>query len=178
MVTATVTEGISLEDFLAHPPEQMEWIDGQLVEKTGMTVRHSLIQGKLVRYWGNYITETGQGGDVLVELPCRTSQQGHRPDVAYLTDELLAQFGEATALPQSPPLIGEIASPDDSAEELFAKAQEYLESGCQEVWLVFPETRRILVLTQCQTLGFNVGDVVSTQLVLQGFSVAVDEFLA
>jgi hypothetical protein len=27
-------------------------------------------------------------------------------------------------------------------------------------------------------LGFNVGDVVSTQLVRQGFSVAVDEFLA
>ena len=178
MVTATVTEGISLEDFLANPPEHMEWVDGQLVEKTGITVRHSLIQGKLVRYWGNYKDESGQGGDVFVELPCRTSKQGRRPDVAYLTAELLAQFGKASALPQSPPLVGEIASPDDSAEDLFAKAQEYLESGCQEVWLVFPESRRVLVLIQGQTLGFNVGDVVSTQLVLQGFSVAVDEFLA
>jgi Uma2 family endonuclease len=178
MVTATVTEGISLEDFLANPPEHMEWVDGQLVEKTGMTVRHSRIQGRLVRYWGNYKDESGQGGDVFVELPCRTSKQGRRPDVAYLTAELLAQFGEASALPQSPPLVGEIASPDDSAEELFAKAQEYLESGCQEVWLVFPESRRVLVLIQGQTLGFNVGDVVSTQLVLQGFSVAVNEFLA
>jgi Uma2 family endonuclease len=177
MVTATVTESISLEDFLANPPDRMEWVDGQLVEKTGMTVKHSRIQGKLVRYWGNYITESGQGGDVVVELTCRTSKQGRRPDVAYLTDELLAQFGEATALPQSPPLIGEIVSPDDSAEDLFAKAQEYLESDCQEVWLVFPESRRVLVLTQGQTLGFNVGDVVTTQLVLQGFSVAVDEFL-
>jgi Uma2 family endonuclease len=178
MVTTTVTEGISLEDFLANPRDRMEWVDGQLVEKTGMTVRHSLIQGRLVRYWGNYKDESGQGGDVLVELPCRTSKQGRRPDVAYLTAELLAQFGEATALPQSPPLVAEIASPDDSAEELFAKAQEYLESGCEEVWLVFPESRRVLVLIQGQTLGFNVGDVVSTQLVLQGFSVAVDEFLA
>ena len=178
MVTATVTEGISLEDFLANPPEHMEWVDGQLVEKTGMTLRHSRIQGRLVRYWGNYKDESGQGGDVFVELPCRTSKQGRRPDVAYLTSELLAQYGEASALPQSPPLVGEIASPDDSAEELFAKAQEYLESGCEEVWLVFPESRRVLVLIQGQTLGFNVGDVVSTQLVLQGFSVAVEEFLA
>ncbi len=178
MVTATVTEGISLEEFLANPRERMEWVDGQLVEKTGMTVRHSLIQGRLVWYWKNYKNESGQGGDVLVELPCRTSKQARRPDVAYLTAELLAQFGEATALPQSPPLVAEIASPDDSAEELFAKAQEYLESGCEEVWLVFPESRRVLVLIQGQTLGFNVGDVVSTQLVLQGFSVAVDEFLA
>lgn len=178
MVTATVTEGISLEDFLANPPEHMECVDGQLVEKTGMTLRHSRIQGRLVRYWGNYKDESGQGGDVFVELSCRTSKQGRRPDVAYLTADLVAQYGEASALPQSPPLVGEIASPDDSAEELFAKAQEYLESGCQEVWLVFPESRRVLVLIPGQTLGFNVGDVVSTQLVLQGFSVAVDEFLA
>ena len=178
MITATVTESISLQDFLANPPEHMEWVDGQLLEKTGITVRHSLIQSRLNCYWGNYKNESGQGGEVLVELPCRTLKQGRRPDVAYLSNELLAQFSEATALPQSPPLVGEIASPDDSAEELFAKALEYFESGCQEVWLVFPETRRFLVLTQGQTLGFNVGDVVRTQLILQGFSVAVDEFLA
>ncbi len=178
MITATVTESVSLEDFLANPPEQMEWVDGQLVEKTGMTVRHSLIQSRLDCYWRNYKNESGQGGEVFVELPCRTLKQGRRPDVAYLTAELLAQFGEVSALPQSPPLVGEIASPDDSAEELFAKAQEYLESGCQEVWLVFPENRRVLVLTQGQMLGFNLGDVVRTQLVLQGFSVALDEFLA
>ena len=177
MITATVTESISLEDFLANPPEHMEWVDGQLVEKAGMTVRHSLIQSRLDCYWRNYKNESGQGGEVFVELPCRTLKQGRRPDVAYLTAELLAQFSEASALPQSPPLVGEIAYPDDSAEELFAKAQEYLESGCQEVWLVFPETRRILVLTQGQMLGFNVGDVIRTQLVLEGFSVAVDEFL-
>jgi Uma2 family endonuclease len=90
----------------------------------------------------------------------------------------LAQFSDASTLPQSPSLIGEIASPDDSAEELFAKAQEYLESDCQEVWLVFPESRRVLVLTQAQMLGFSIGDVVTTQAVLQEFSVAVDEFLA
>ncbi len=178
MVTASVTQGISLEDFLANPRDRMEWVDGKLAETTGMTLRHSLIHSRLICYWANYITESGQGGEILVGVPSRTLKQGRRPDVAYLTAELLAQYGEASALPQSPPLVGEIASPDDSAEELFAKAQEYLESGCQEVWLVFPESRRVLVLIQGQTLGFNVDDVVSTQLVLQGFSVAVDEFLA
>lgn len=79
-------------------------------------------------------------------------------------------------MPQSPPLVGEIASPSDSAEDLFAKAQKYLESGCKEVLLVFPETRRVLALTKNQTFGYSVGDVVGTQLVLQGFSVAVNEF--
>jgi hypothetical protein len=29
-----------------------------------------------------------------VELPCRTLKQGRRPDVSYLTPELVAQFSE------------------------------------------------------------------------------------
>ncbi|MBD1927726.1 Uma2 family endonuclease [Trichocoleus sp. FACHB-90] len=178
MAIATVTESFSLEDFIANPPDGMEWVDGQLVEKTGMTVRHSGVQANLAWYWKNYITQSGQGGNVYVELPCRTLKQGRRPDVSYLTAELVAQFGEAGGLPQSPPLIAEIASPTDSAEDLFAKASEYLESGCEEVWLVFPESRRVLLITQNQTLGFNTSDVVSTQLVLPGFSVALDELLA
>ncbi|WP_341525092.1 hypothetical protein WKK05_21030 [Nostoc sp. UHCC 0302] len=31
-----VPEIHSLEDFMANPPEGMEWVDEQLVEKTGM----------------------------------------------------------------------------------------------------------------------------------------------
>lgn len=103
--------------------------------------------------------------------------RGRRPDVAYLTPELVAQFADVAVLPQSFPLIAEIASPDDSAEELFAKAKEYLQSGCQEVWLVFPETQWILVITTDQRLVFTSGEMVSAQKVLQGFTVSVDELL-
>jgi Uma2 family endonuclease len=81
-------------------------------------------------------------------------------------------------LPQSFPLIAEIVSPTDIAEDVFLKAQEYLQSGCEEVWLVFPESRLVLVMTQNQIVGFKAGEVVSTQKVLLGFSVAVDELLA
>lgn len=175
MGTATVTESFTLEQFMANPPENMEWVDGQLVEKVGMTVRHSAIQTDLAGYWRNYITESGQGGKAYVELPCRTQRQGRRPDVSYLTPELLEQYGNAPTLPQSPPLVAEIASPSDSAEDLFAKAEEYLESQCQEVWLVFPEGRRILILTEERAIAFQSGDIVSTQSVLTGFSIAVDE---
>ena len=89
-----------------------------------------------------------------------------------------AQYAGATALPQSFPLIAEIASPDDSGEELLAKAKEYLESGCQEVWLVFPENLWIIVMTHEKHLLLTVGEVVSTQNVLKGFSVAIAELLA
>ena len=74
-------------------------------------------------------------------------------------------------------VVAEIVSPTDIAEDVFLKAQEYLDSGCLEVWIVFPESRWIMIMTQTQKLAFNLGSTVSTQLVLLGFSVAVDELL-
>ncbi|HAG84715.1 MAG TPA: hypothetical protein DCL61_27075 [Cyanobacteria bacterium UBA12227] len=182
MITSLTTPNpvkfFSLEDFIAHPPEHTEWVDGKLVEKTGMTYKHGLAQGKLIRYWGDYIISTGQGGEICVETLCRTNKQARRPDLAYISAELLEQVGgNFTVLPQSFPLIAEVASPDDSAEELFAKSQEYLESGCQEVWLLFPETRLVLINTQNRWQLFNRDEVVSSQIVLTGFSIPVAELL-
>jgi Uma2 family endonuclease len=169
----------TLEDFLQNPPEGKEWVDGTLVEKTGMTVRHSIVQGQIVTSWNNQAKSIQQGGKALPEAPCRTQKQARRPDVAYLPSELLTQFAEEKILPQSPPLIAEIASPDDSAEGLFAKAIEYLESGCEEVWLVFPEARLIMVkLKEKPWQLFVPGQAISTQTILQGFSIAVEELLA
>jgi Uma2 family endonuclease len=173
-----IVEVVSLEEFLSHPRDRTEWVDGKLIEKTGMTYKHGLAQGKLIRQWGNYIISNALGGEICVETLCRTTKQARRPDLAYITPQLLEQFGNNfTVLPQSFPLIAEVASPDDSAEDLFAKSQEYLESGCQEVWLLFPETRIILINTQNRWLLFNSDETVTTQNVLTGFSVAVSELL-
>jgi Uma2 family endonuclease len=179
MLTATAIEEIfTLEDYLKNPPEHMEWVDGQLLEKNGMTLPHGEIQLNLGFYWRSYAISSGQGGKVYTDTPCRTIKQGRRPDVAYLTPELAAQYGKAAALPMCFPLLGEIASPTDYVEEFFAKAKEYLDSGCQEVWLILPESKWIFVITQTQRLWFASGDVASTQAMLPGFRVAVDELFA
>jgi len=96
----------------------------------------------------------------------------------YLRSAIVAQYGEAKVLPQSFPLSAKIVSPTNFAEDIIAKAQEYLHSGGEEVWLVFPESRWIIVTTQTKRLVFVSGEVVSTQTVLPGFRIAVDELLA
>lgn len=168
----------SLEEWMQNPPEDMEWVDGELVEKNGMTLKHSRIQAKLATCWRNYKDSSRQGGEVYTEAPCRTNKQGRKPDVAYLTPELLAQFGEAAALPQSFPLCAEIVSPTDLAEDVIAKSQEYLLSGGEEVWLVFPENKWIIIVTQNQQFIFTSGKTVSTKIILQSFNIAVDELLS
>lgn len=168
----------SLEDWLQNPPDQTEWVDGELVEKTGMTLKHSRIQSNLSFYWRNYKNSSGQGGEVYTDVPCRTNKQGRCPDVAYLTPDLVAQYGEEKVLPQSFPLSAEIVSPTDLAEDIIAKAQEYLLSRGQEVWLVYPENRWIIVVSEESRKIFISGEMVSTQKVLPGFSISVDELLA
>lgn len=169
---------LSLEDWMENPPEHTEWIDGELVEKTGMTLKHSKVQGNLYFYWRSYQESSQQGGKVYTEVPCRTNKQGRFPDVAYLTPELVAQYGDAKVLPQSFPLSAEIVSPTDLAEDVIAKAQEYLQSGGQEVWLVYPENCWIIVVTAESRKIFIAGEIVSTQKILLGFSISVDELLA
>jgi Uma2 family endonuclease len=172
------SKAVSLEDFLLNPLDRMEWVDGQLVEKTGMTLRHGLVQSRLDCGWRVYKQSSDQGGEVFTEAPCRTLKQVRRPDIAYVAPAFLGQLGNAAVAPHSFPLIAEIVSPTDYTEEVFAKAQEYLQSGCEEVWLVLPESFYVFVITSQQRLWFAAGDVVSTQAVLPGFSVAVDELLA
>ncbi|MGE5656988.1 MAG: Uma2 family endonuclease [Actinomycetota bacterium] len=169
---------LSLEEWIQNPPDKTEWVNGELVEKNGMTAKHGRAQSRLSRYWGSYMISSGQGGEVYTETPCRTIGRGRCPDVAYLTPELLARFGENfTTLPQSFPLIAEIVSPTDFAEDVIAKAEEYLQSGSEEVWLVFPENKWIIIVIQNQQLIFTAGKTISTQIVLPGFTVAIDELL-
>ena len=192
MIIPTVEQlDLTLEEWMQNPPDGTEWADGkvivkhpvefvngQVVGKPGMTAKTRRIQARLVRYWGIYMDSSAQGGEVYVEVTCQTLKKGRIPDVSYITPELLAQVGEFAVLRQSFPLVAEIVSPSDYADDVFAKAQEYLDSGCLEVWLLFPKSSWVLVITQGDVVLFKSGEVAKTQVILPGFSVAVDELMA
>jgi Uma2 family endonuclease len=180
MVTNPITTSSirSLEDWMQQAPEQTEWVNGELIGKINTTLKQSRIQAEIAYLWGKFRDIQELGGEVYVRVPCCTLGQGRSPDVAYLTPELVTQYGDAKVLPKSFPLSAEIVSPTDLAEDVIAKAQEYLQSGGEEVWLVFPESRWVIVVTQESQLIFVAGAIARTQKVLPGFEVAVDELLA
>src|SRR5919199_2514985 len=68
MVVSTVVSNkspvISLEEWMENPPVGTEWVDGELLDKNGMTLKHSRIQSKLSSYWRSYKDSSGQGGEV------------------------------------------------------------------------------------------------------------------
>ena len=186
-----VKTNVTLEDYLKNPPDGMEWVDGKLIEKhplardetgligtSNMTAKTRRIQSKLDYYWRSFMISSGQGGEVYVEISCRTAGRARTPDVAYITPELLAEYGEFSVLPASFPLLAEVVSPNDLAEDVLAKAKEYLEAGSLEVWLLFSQSSWVLVISQNDTVLFKSGEVATTQIVLPGFTVAVDELMA
>jgi Uma2 family endonuclease len=189
-ITSKHPEINSLEEWLENPPQGTEWVDGQLryknaevqiqdetIEVNGMTLKHSNTQANLATRWTNYKDQHEPGGQVYTEAPCKTKKQGRNPDVAYLPENLVVQYGNAKVLPQSFPLSAEVVSPTDFAEDVIAKAHEYLQSGGEEVWLIFPECRWVIAITQESRQIFISGEVVRTQKVLLGFSIAVDDLL-
>jgi Uma2 family endonuclease len=169
---------LSLEAWMLATPAASEWVAGQLVEKQGMTLKHGRIQARLGRAWAEYKDGQNLGGEVYTDVPCRTIQQGRRPDVAYLPPALQAQYGNVSALPQSFPLIAEIVSPTDIVEDVILKAQEYLQSGALEVWLIYPESCWVIVVTSNMQQIFTAGQAVTTQQVLPGFTLSIDELVA
>ncbi|MEO0457883.1 MAG: Uma2 family endonuclease [Cyanobacteria bacterium P01_A01_bin.114] len=168
----------ALEAFIKNPIDDAEWVDGQIIEKEDMTVKHGIVQGQLSHLWQQYADSVQDDGRACTEAPCCTLKQVRRPDVAFIPADLLDKYGQPATFPESFPLIAEIVSPSDSAEDVFAKAKEYLASGCQEVWMVFPEAEWVLVLTENQHLWFTADEVAMAQTVLKGFSVKVKDLVS
>ncbi len=180
-ITTVESQILTLEDWLEIPLQSTEWVNGKLQEKNEVTIKHSRIQANLSYFWRLRITQSNLGGIVYTEAPYRTSYQekerGRKPDVAYLTPELLEQFGQPSSFPQSFPLIAELISPTDYMEEAIAKTQEYLCSGFEEVWLVLPEAKWVIIITSETKQIFTAINKVSTQKVLVGFNMPVSELL-
>jgi Uma2 family endonuclease len=178
MVIASEHPTVSLEEFLASPGDRVEWVNGVLTEKSEMTAQTGRIQARLARFWGNFKDDQGYGGEVYTETSCRTVGRVRCPDVAYLNPEQVEEFGNFKVLPHSFPLIAEIISPTDEAEEVFTKVREYLDSQAQEVWLIFPESRWVMIVTAQSQQLLNDQQSATSQIVLPGFTVVVSELIA
>lgn len=102
------------------------------------------------------------------------------PDVAFVRKDRVPAGGPTTAFfPGAPDLAVEVVSPDDTAAGLEAKVHEYLSSGTQQVWLAYPESRRVHVYHRDGTARwYTEEDTLESGDLLPGFSVPVRELFA
>jgi len=170
------------EDLL-HCEKGYELLDGRLVEKP-MGSKASVIEANvsaLVRPFvrkhslGYVLTGDGAGYELWPNRP-----RVRKPDVSFVArgrypDDVVPDGW--TTIP--PDFVVEVVSPNDTADDLMAKAMEWLSVGVRLVWVVYTKSRAVLVLRPGGVAAWvGAGGQLSGEEVLPGFSCPVDDVFA
>ena len=83
------------------------------------------------------------GGRSFVEASVVSDAGVFVADVAWASADFMRVHGFETPFTQAPEICIEVISPSNSKPELEEKRQAYLATGAEEVWLVFPNSKRI-----------------------------------
>src|SRR5579864_682350 len=121
---------IPVEEYLRTTYEpDMEYVDGQLVERHVGEWRHSLLQIAI----GSLLRGRGQGRFLaFTEQRVRISENPRRyriPDVCVI----VLPYAPEPVLTRPPHLVIEIVSPDDPFADILAKVAEYLKAGVPHI---------------------------------------------
>ena len=74
----------------------------------------------------------------------------------------------------APDLVAEVVSPNDTAGEVQAKLEQWLQHGARLVWIVYPETRTVAAFRALDNARvLTESDELTGEPVLPGFSCPV-----
>ncbi len=94
--------------------------------------KHGNIQFKT----GRAIDRRKKTGEVITECSIQTSDGIKVADVAWASDEFIAEHGLITPYQKAPEICVEVSSPRNSKREIEHKIELYLAKGALEVWVV------------------------------------------
>ncbi len=142
MATRTL---LTFEQFEKYPDDghKHELLRGEHIILPPPKFDHSQIQHKLLYVLGAYMRQR-RLGDVMMEVGFRLSPDTClQPDVSFVRTSQIEQPRPRGYLEGSPALAIEVASEANTAAQLDLKMELYFAHGAEEVWVVYPQTRRV-----------------------------------
>lgn len=103
---------------------------------TPASTYHGRIQGRLCQKLAVL------GGETLIEVGIATHLGLFVPDIAWASTAFMTAHSSETPLIRAPEVCIEVVSPSNSLKEMEEKRTAYLASGAQEVWIVYPKSKR------------------------------------
>jgi Uma2 family endonuclease len=100
-------------------------------------VYHGRVQANVAHELKNAL-----GGHVITEAPIATSAGLFLPDVAWASAGFMSAHPESPLM-RAPEICVEVVSRSNSVKELNEKRDAYRASGAEEVWIVYPQSKRI-----------------------------------
>ena len=177
---STAARVITAEELLRMPArdQRHELINGELRTMAPAGYEHGRVTMKLGRLLANFVA-THHLGDVLgaeTGFKLRTSPDTVRAaDVAFVAAARIPPGSQTYGFWEGgPDLAVEVISPGDTAEEVEAKIDDYLNAGTSIVWIVNPMRRTITVHRKGRDVDvLREGDTLSGDDVIPGFQCAV-----
>jgi Uma2 family endonuclease len=183
---ASVTTCDPVAPALPPPPEGVlyEIVDGRYEELPEMSVQAGIVAARLSRRLGVFADDL-QLGEVVTEVLFGLtpgSRRKHRPDVAFVSYKRWPKDRPSPTTdpwPVVPELAVEVISPNDLAESVQEKVQEYLAAGVQLVWLIYPRLAWVVAYESIHRMrGFAIADDLEAEPVLSGFRLPMRELFS
>lgn len=166
------------------PPEidrkGYELIDGQWIEKP-MSNTAAIVGSNLHGRLFNHIRPNRSGllmiGDAAYRLPNTGENRVRKPDLSFVASGRVTPTRDQDGnWPIAPDLAVEVISPNEIAEDVETKLDEYLRAGVRLVWVLFIPTRNVWAYKQDGTAKlYRSTDTLTGDDVLPGFAVPVAE---
>jgi Uma2 family endonuclease len=142
MATKTL---LTFEQFEKYPNDghKHELLQGAHIILPPPKSYHSDVQHMLLRILQPYVDQHGLG-DVRIEAGFKLSEDTWvQPDVSFLRTSQLRSTRPGGYYEGAPALAIEVASESNTAAPLDLKMELYFAYGAEEVWIVYPQTRRV-----------------------------------
>jgi Uma2 family endonuclease len=124
------------DPFYANVPGKIELDVWGRTVMTPASFFHGVVQARMCRSLAKL------GGEVVVEAPVVTPIGLFVADVAWASARFMSAHGAETPLTRAPEICMEVVSPSNSVKELREKTDAYLTAGADEVWIVYPQSKR------------------------------------
>ena len=147
----SATGQMTAEELLVLPDDHMrhELIRGRLTTMTPAGSEHGVISAGLARLVGGHVSERELGVVFGAETGFRIESDPDTvlaPDMAFIRKSRVASIGIPRGFwPGAPDLAAEVVSPGDSKREVREMVNDWLQAGVEEVWVVDPRTRTVVV---------------------------------
>ena len=171
---------LTLEQFDQLPAEEAlryELDKGELVAVSGPSYQHNYIRDTIVWLLRSFLSSK-RLGEVIAEQEFRIDRDTvRRPDVAFIGSEAVSRIDRSKSiLDVIPHLVVEIISPNDAAEYVMRKVDQYLARGVQAVWIIYPGERKVHVYGPNDEVRVS-GETrnIESPGVLPGFSLPVSQ---
>ncbi len=177
----TTTEPLITADYLLRTPDlgRCELVRGELIRMTPAGSEHGSIIVNISTPLSIFVSRAGLGRVFSADTGFHIAHDPdtvRAPDVSFVARDKLPSPLPKGFFPGPPDLAVEVISPDDRDRQVLAKVQNWLEAGCQVVWLVDPRRQTVRVFQgPGEDKVLRMSDTLSGEPLLPGFFLPVAE---